>query len=657
MAGILLAANSASVHAQDEFNLTLEELMQVKVVSSTLRDESLKTVPSAVTVFTREQLNQLGFDYLYELLGLVPGYQFNRNADSPAGYTFSARGRRNSSEAREVLLLVDGRVFSDPRTGGADGSLPLFPLSEIERVEIIRGPGSAIYGSNAFTGVINVVTRTRRNNFEVTAGSQNRRSAQMLFSQDNEFWQTNLFAQLYEDKGQVYSSDTSIGPDSRRAINIDFNVGTDVTKIRAAYHRLDTDNFYIAENSRDGFNDYVQLFKQFSVEHDFHFNENIKTHIALGYVDIEQELNFMVLPETYLENFSQPSSADALLIKVILAGETYRFTLANDWTINSDASVQFGVDLHSNRETDASAKNNFDLGMLAHGNFPITYYGDFLHSTQVGNKKSQDAAGLYTQYLQALSDSTNLTLGARYDYYEEIGKYISPRFGLVHQLNSNQTLKLLYGAAYRAPSLSETGFINNPVLVGNRDLDYETVKTWDLLWMGNWQKTSVSIGGFRNDYTHPIATGFLGPVRTYINGADEYSDGIESEASQQLTENWLVRATYTHFLSLPQSAFREAQQLASLVLNYEANNWGWNLSAIYQGQHNVLLPNNEQRTLESFWYANSKFRYRINSNCNLNLAAKNIFNTAYETPGQGTGLPEGTPNRGREWSLGIDWKY
>jgi iron complex outermembrane receptor protein len=248
-------------------------------------------------------------------------------------------------------------------------------------------------------------------------------------------------------------------------------------------------------------------------------------------------------------------------------------------------------------------------------------------------------------------------LGARYDYYEDIGKYVSPRFGLVHQLNESQTLKLLYGTAYRAPSLSETGFINNPVLVGNTHLDYETVKTWDLIWMCNWQKTSVSFGGFRNDYTHPIATGFIGSTRTYVNGADEYSDGIESEVSQQLTDQWLVRATYTHFFDLPKSAFREAEQLASLTLNYETDKWGWNLSAVHQGERSVLLPNNQQHTLDSFWDANSKFRYRINRNYNVNLQVKNIFNTAYATPGQGTGLPDGTPNRGREWSLGFDWKF
>lgn len=77
-----------------------------------------------------------------------------------------------------------------------------------------------------------------------------------------------------------------------------------------------------------------------------------------------------------------------------------------------------------------------------------------------------------------------------------------------------------------------------------------------------------------------------------------------------LAINSIATATVSQ---VTQSAFREAEQLASLMLNYEANTWGWNLSAIHQSERNVLLPNNQQRTLDSFWDANSKFRYRINN--------------------------------------------
>jgi hypothetical protein len=170
LSAFLLPINSS---AQAYLDMGLEELLSVTIKGSTLRDESLKTAPSSVTVFTREQLDALGLDYLHELMNLVPGFQTTRGADSPINYTFSARGRRLGVRAREILLVVDGRVFADARSSGADSAVSLYPLANIERIEIIRGPGSAIYGSNAFTGVINIDSRRNQKRFAVAAAMMN----------------------------------------------------------------------------------------------------------------------------------------------------------------------------------------------------------------------------------------------------------------------------------------------------------------------------------------------------------------------------------------------------------------------------------------------------------------------------------------------------
>ncbi|MES2824381.1 MAG: TonB-dependent receptor [Pseudomonadota bacterium] len=653
----LLCAANQKVIAADYLDMDLNQLLQIKVTGSTLRDESLQTVPSAVTVFTRDQIDQLGFDYLYELLNLVPGYQFNRNGDSPAGYTFSARGRRISSEAREILLLVDGRVFADPRTGSADGSLPLFPLEEIERVEIIRGPGSALYGSNAFNGVLNIVTRTGDNSVKLTAGSQTRRGARINFSNTDGDWETNLLAQLYEDNGEQYSIANNDVSDPRKTANIDFSLGYGETKVRAAYHKIRADDFYVGENIRNNFNYYQQLLKQFSIEQKLTLAEDIKTQVALSYLESRQDFNVMALPENYLANLSQPASGDALLAKAIFAGETYRLALSNDWTINHYSSLQFGADWHSNRETISRGKSNFDLAELAQGSFPITYYGDLTGKVRVGKEELQQAIGFYSQYLRELSATTNLTLGMRYDNYIDIGKHLSPRLGLVKQISDYQSVKLLYGEAFRAPSLSETGLQNNPVLVGNPNLNYEIVKTWDLIWLGNWKSTSLSVDGFLNHYKDPIATGLQGATRTYVNGGHEHSKGVELEASQQVSEQWLMRATYTYLFDLPKSTFREAKNFASLMVNYETHSWNWNVAAVFHGARGELAADGGQDSLESYWFANTKLSYRFNENYAVNLQIKNIFDKEYMTPTQGRNIPNGVPNRGREWSLGVNWTY
>jgi outer membrane receptor for ferrienterochelin and colicins len=658
----LMASSSAGAEADDYLNMSLEQLLQVQVTGSTLHDETLKNVPSAVTVFTREELSRLGLDYLYELVNLVPGFQFDRNGDTPVGYTFSARGRRSGAEAREILLRVDGQAYADPRTGGADGSLPLFPLAVIERVEIIRGPGSALYGSNAFSGVINIITRSGKNSVNVAAGSEARRSVNILLSQQQNDWQADVFAQAYKDAGQDYAINNtanSYSPttDPRQTVNINLGLRKGATQMRAAYHNFFSNDFYVAEKIQNNFNYFQQSFGQFSVEHEFQLTDNMSSHLALSYVGVTQQYDFKALPAGALANISLPASAAPLLLKALAKGETYRFTAANDWEINSESSAQFGVDWHQNKRTIARVHNNFDLAELAQRQFPISYYGDFLQSTEVGSPSAQIAVGIYAQYLRALSAHTRLTLGVRNDDYADIGKHLSPRLGLVQQLTHQQTLKLLYGEAYRAPSLTETSLKNNPVLIGNPNLRYEIVKTWDLMWLAQVKNTSITLDAFRNDYENPIVAGLLGSTRTYVNGTNEFSSGLEIEASQQLTAQWLVRATYTQFFELPETAFREAEKLSSLVLNYDAQHWGWNLSAVHHTTRNALSAGGAQQALTPYWFANTKLLYRLTNAYEINVQIKNIFNKEFFTPTQGAGVPEGIPNRGREWSLGFEWRY
>jgi outer membrane receptor protein involved in Fe transport len=314
-----------------------------------------------------------------------------------------------------------------------------------------------------------------------------------------------------------------------------------------------------------------------------------------------------------------------------------------------------GVEWRREQETTARAYNNYDLGQLASRSFPIRYYGDFSHYTAIGSKEALNMGGLYGQYLRDLTADTRLTLGLRYDNYQAIGSHTSPRLGVVHQLSSAQTLKLLYGEAYRAPSLGETGVINNPLVMGNPSLTYEVVKTWDLIWMLNWNSSHVSLGGFRNSYRDPMVAGFVGTTRTTINSHDEFSDGLELELQQQLTQAWSLRATYTDFFTLPKTSFREAEQLASLELNFKRGAWNWNLLSYHQSARTALGGNNSLHELADFWVVNTKLRYSLNSSYSLSLLFKNVEDSAFATPAQGVNLPQGVPNRGREWSLVLDW--
>lgn len=140
---------------------TLQDLtqMQVKVSSFARRDQDLWTTPAAVFVITREDIERSAFSSIPELLRMVPGLQVAQiNAST---WAISARGF-NSAYSTKLLVLVDGRTVYSEIFSGAQWDQNDLPLEEIERIEVIRGPGAAVWGTNAVNGVINIITRRAR---------------------------------------------------------------------------------------------------------------------------------------------------------------------------------------------------------------------------------------------------------------------------------------------------------------------------------------------------------------------------------------------------------------------------------------------------------------------------------------------------------------
>jgi outer membrane receptor protein involved in Fe transport len=643
--------------------ISLEELMQITIVGSTLTDESIKTVPSAVTVFTQEQIKQMGFDYLHELLDLVPGYQSQRGENTKT-YSYSARGRRNGAQSKEILLLMDGRILNDPRVGSSN---PVRThLAQIERVEVIRGPGSALYGSGAYTGVINIITRQDINEIKLGMGSFHQWDGHVLAKKEWNAWHFDLYAQANQDQGQIYRVDDNFNPDPsvridtrdpQRTAVVDLSIRYENTRLRLSRREENNEGFYVIEALSENFNQSDHRVEQVSLEQDFDGSGNFRSHLMLGWQQTTQRLDTQAMAAGALAAISEPSSDAPLLGKLNQVSQYWQFKWHNDWQLSTQSSVQFGLEWINNKETEAYVANNFDIGQLVTRNYPIRYYGNFDHTSPVGLLRSQRSFGVYGQYLHRFTDDTYLTLGLRYDNYDEIDARLSPRVGLVHSFNKINTLKLLYGEAFRAPSLNETGLINNPIVLGNVNLTHEIVKTWDIIWLVHTKNAYLSIGGFINDYQHPIAGIFINKnIRSFDNVESSEAHGFELEANYQVNDQWLLRGTLTHFTRLPDTSFREADTLASLLVNYGKGQWNWNVTGVYHGNRDMLNGMLKQ-TLSDYWLFNTKLHYQFDKSWLAYAQIKNLFDQAYESAPQGNRLVEGIPNRGREWGIGIGYQF
>lgn len=166
----VIAASIASncVAMTDYFELPLEQLLQIRVQSVSKKDERLAEAPAAVFVLTHEEIMRSGVTTIPDALRMVPGVQVAR-ADSNS-WAISIRGF-NSTLANKLLVLIDGRSIYNPVFGGTLWEAHDVMLEDIDRIEVIRGPGGTLWGANAVNGVINITTKHSRTTQGTTASA------------------------------------------------------------------------------------------------------------------------------------------------------------------------------------------------------------------------------------------------------------------------------------------------------------------------------------------------------------------------------------------------------------------------------------------------------------------------------------------------------
>ena len=251
-------------------------------------------------------------------------------------------------------------------------------------------------------------------------------------------------------------------------------------------------------------------------------------------------------------------------------------------------------------------------------------------------------------------------MGLRLDDYRGIGQHVSPRLAVIKQINDVHTVKLLYGEAFRAPGINETDLINNPVQLGNPDLQPETVKTWELIWLAEWKHTALHLGYFDNQFADSIVlfpTG-QGQLLRFENRAQSPSKGVEVEMSQEFAPHWLLRMSGMRLTETPQDAFREAKYMLSLMVNYQRSAWNANLSLVQHGSRQMIANNdaNNLLTLDSYQQLDGRLLYAWSNTLDLHFDVNNLLDTDIRSPPQVSSLPEGIPDRGRNWRLGLVWQ-
>ncbi len=214
---------------EDLTTASIEDLMDIKVTSVSKTQQSLSRTPAAMFVVSQEDIVRSGANNIPDILRMVPGLdvaQINSSA-----WAVSARGF-NSRFSNELLVLVDGRPVYEPVYGGVLWDALDLPFEDIERIEVIRGPGGAIWGANAVNGVINIITKKvgeARTGF-VSEGAGNLVRGVETFQFEGAAGRTNArFSEKFSDQSALPNADGTPGQDSWQTVHSGFRADSTLT--------------------------------------------------------------------------------------------------------------------------------------------------------------------------------------------------------------------------------------------------------------------------------------------------------------------------------------------------------------------------------------------------------------------------------------------
>jgi iron complex outermembrane receptor protein len=214
---VFAAPAAAAVTAQDLKRLSIEELMQIDITSTARRAEPVGTAAAAVSVITSEDIRRAGVSTIADALTLADGLHVARFNNGT--WAVSARGF-NGSTPNKLLVMVDGRTVYSPLFAGVFWNTVDYVLEDIDRIEVIRGPGAALWGANAVNGVINIITRSSRETrgayVNLSAGNEERAIAEARYGGGRDDLSWRVYGKLADRDSQQFSTGGVAGDQRRR---------------------------------------------------------------------------------------------------------------------------------------------------------------------------------------------------------------------------------------------------------------------------------------------------------------------------------------------------------------------------------------------------------------------------------------------------------
>lgn len=643
---------------EDLFDFSLEQLAQVTVTGATLSAQNLQEVPSAVTVFSAAQIRQLAVSSLEELMNYVPGFQAQHQGDYTAMDAYSVRGRRSGSSSREVLILLNGMRLHNAYTDGQ--ALLGIDLHTVKQIEFIRGPGSAIYGSNAFLGVVNITTDYVDSTLATGVGDQQQHKLSWGDNAYFDHFKLGLFVSESGTNGDTYPHGESFGQDvgstNEPALkrSLEFKAQNQGFSANVFYMDQHAQNGYLVENVADRTNKMLVQNLGSELQYAWQWGPDWQLNSQLDYLAFIWDFTAQLNAPGSLSAVSSPSSGEP----PILDGKVNSHSLNVSLRAAYAEKLQLGLDV-SREVTEFAAEANYDLAALAGGQIPIDYHTARDIDLSLVPASVRHKLGVFYQQQVSLSHATEAFIGLRYDFYDDVGEHASPRLALVQQIGDNNSLKFSYGEAFRAPAQNEQHMQNNLTQLGNPDLKPELVQTYEGIWTHMLNNGVFELSYFENRFVDGIEQALIsGNTRQFRNtDEDEKNRGMEASLLTALSQALSLRLAGSHFFSMAESSFRESDDFYTAALSYHHGRWEGSFAGFYRGDKAFLNRQRELTPVDPYWLLDAKILHKIVSGLEVSAQVRNLLDQDYYSAPTGANLNTPLPNPGRSLLLGLSWQY
>ena len=644
------------------------------LVTATKRPVSLRKAPAIATIVTADEIRNMGARNLLDVLKTVPGFGVSLNEIGLA--MVEVRGVR-SYLSEKILVMIDGHSLNNNLTGSAFFNYAdLVPVENIKQVEVVRGPGSALYGNSAFVATINVITRNAEeiNGLEVKGGGGSFGT-----------WKGNLVGgKAFGDKLTVSGSLDHMQTDGPRpTVPIDslsgapFSMAPGVPDLGArqtdAFLKIGYGDFSLRggytsthKHSFVGFG--FALTDNNYTDHQTYWSELAYVHTIAEGLTVNGKLRFDQYHQDpnvkiYPDGFSPAVGVvwpDGMIGKPYVTDRNLGGELQLDWDAFQGNHLIGGVSFDGMKQFDVSQQANFD---------PLT--GAPLSSVQdVANWNKDATRQIWALYLQdewQLPESLNLTAGVRYDHYSDFGETVNPRFGLVWSFLENAELKLLYGQAFRAPNFQELYNINNPAQLGNPNLKPEKIETYEA---GAGYRLNRFLGTTLNYFYSTIkdqidVNSAVVPVPTYENIGKTVTQGVELGLNGTLGSDLDWKAAYTY--QDPRDAVSDRRlpyvpsQRATGSVNYALTRYAnLHTDLIWTGPRPRAQGDTRPETPDYTTVDLALTLKNFYKTLEIQTAVHNLFDQRFKDPdtsGAAQKVPGDFPREGISWMLTASCKF